>query len=117
MALITRAEYMAHSTFRENETKAEHEARCAAVHRSYYAQFISAATINRVVSSIGKARLLASTDAHLNDIKLIDWDNASYCIPVAIKFTDVGDYATLGGTVCVAKEAARQWLESQEVAK
>jgi len=29
----------------------------------------------------------------------------------ALPFKTFGDYATLGGLVCVAKEAARQWRE------
>jgi len=32
-------------------------------------------------------------------------------LPIAAPFETFGDYATLGGLVCVAKEAARQWRE------
>lgn len=85
-----------------------------AAHRQYYGQFVNAATIRAIVNRIGAPRLLASTDAHLNDIPLADWDKAAKGIPMAISFKSVNDFPTLGGLVCVAKEAARQWIDQQK---
>src|SRR5690606_18510157 len=94
-------EYMAHSA----------GAGARAAHRTYYAQFVSARTITHVVQCVGPNVLRASTDEHFNDIPLRVWDAVVCGLPVAVPFKTFGDYATLGGLVCVAKEAARQWLE------
>lgn len=111
-AIITRAQYMANGTFKDGETREQHNERCAAAHRAYYAQFVNAATVSSVLLRIGKTKLLASTDAHLNDIKLSYWDSLAG-LPIAMPFNATGDCTTLSGWVCVAKEAARQWIESQ----
>lgn len=108
-ATITRAEYMAdpcHMVATPN-----HKELASAAHRAYYAQFVSPATIAAVVQQIGAANILASTDVHMNDIPLERWDRLSFTI--AKSFQSAGDYATKAGLVCVGKEAARQWLESQ----
>lgn len=104
-AIFTRAEYLA--------TAADHGA-CASAHRRYYAQFVNAHTIARVVESIGAAALRASTDPHLNDVPMRRWDAIAYGLPVACSFESRGDHATLGGMGCVAKEAARQWIEENK---
>jgi len=102
--MFTRSEYM-HSDLSDRSV-------ARGLHRRYYAQFVNDRTITYVIQSIGGNRLLASTDEHLNDIPLKEWDRLSTTgMPLAAKFTDAGDYATLAGLVCVAKEAARQWLE------
>lgn len=80
-------------------------------HRRYYGQFVTPATIACVVAAIGADRLLASTDPHMNDIPLPHWGIAN--LPGSGKFAKAGDYYTLSGCVCLAKEAARQWLEAQ----
>ena len=69
--------------------------------QQYYGQFVTQQTKNTVTSNISVNRLLASTDEHLNDIPLIEWDRM---------------HGLLGGnslceTVCIAKEAARQIIE------
>lgn len=89
-----------------------HEDRAAA-HRRYYGQFVNSRTIKFVVSRIGADRLLASTDEHLNDIPLACWDMMARTLPLARPLEDAGDYLTLGNAVCIAKEAARQWLDAQ----
>lgn len=101
-AIFTRADYM----------KASREESPAA-HRRYYAQFVNAHTIAHVVARIGAAKLRASTDEHLNDIPLAHWDALAGNLPLAQSLKIAGDYLTLGNAVCIAKEAARQWLESQ----
>lgn len=83
-------------------------------HRRYYSQFVDAQVITRVVRSIGAERLRKSTDPHFN-IPLARWDRLAQNLgPLAINFKSVGDYATQAGLVCVAKEAARQWVEAQK---
>ena len=83
-------------------------------HRRYYGQFVNQSTIARVVNSIGKERILASRDPHMNDIPLALWDRLVPQLPGSAGFKKAGDYYTLANGVCLAKEAARQWLEQQE---
>lgn len=108
--MMTRTEYM-------NTHAGLDRVKSAALHRAYYAQFVNAATIGSVVSHIGRALLLQSKDPHLNDIPLDKWDRVGAYMPMDVTFRSVGDYATKAGLVCVAKEAARQWIESQSEAK
>lgn len=91
------------------------DADAAARHRAYFAQFVNARTIAFVVRVIGSDRLLNSRDRHLNDIPLHKWDAMVSTLPLAAKMKDFGDYYTLAGAVCIAKEAARQFIESQQV--
>lgn len=104
-AIFTRAEYLATAHDRELS---------AAAHRRYYAQFVNAHTIAHVARAIGAAALRHSTDPHLNDIPLRCWDGLARHLPLAMRFEAAGDYATLGNLVCIAKEAARQWIEANK---
>lgn len=106
--MFTRQDYL-----NSNESNDEQ----AAAHRKYYAQFVNDRTISTVVHWVGAATLKASTDPHLNDIPLARWDAMVNNLPLAIRPETVGDYYTLGGGVCIAKEAARQWLEAQASTK
>ena len=84
-------------------------------HREYYAQFVSGATIRRVETHIGREKIINSTDPHFNDIPLVLWDRlCSGLVPhdLGSKMRATGDYPTLSGLVCIAKEAARQIKES-----
>ena len=101
---MTNKEYLA--------TAADPDA-CRAAHRRYYGQFVDQRTIDYVVRAIGADRLLASTDPHFNDIPLLEWDNLVFRLPLAASLRDAGDYMTLGNGVCIAKEAARRFVESQ----
>ena len=47
------------------------------------------------------------------DTPLRDWHLVGSVIPIAMNFAALGDYATEAGLVCVAKEAAQQWVEEQ----
>ena len=85
----------------------------AATHRKYYAQFVNARTIAFVANWIGEDALRNSKDGHFNDIQLQQWDAMKGILPMAARMEPYGDYLTLGGIVCIAKEAARQWLEQQ----
>jgi hypothetical protein len=85
-------------------------------HRRFYGQFVTPSTIARVVNLIGKNRLLASTDEHMNDIPLDLWDRLVSGLPGSAGFVKAGDYYTISGGVCLAKEAARQWVEKRKMA-
>jgi hypothetical protein len=82
-------------------------------HREYYAQFVTEQFVDKVSSQIGKDRLLNSKDKHLNDIPLQIWDMISPPIGTGSKIREFGDYLTKAGSVCIVKEAARQFLEKQ----
>lgn len=103
---MTRDEYMSFSSFAYTP-----EQRMEA-HRKYHGQFVNDATIRYVVSSIGADAIKASTDKHMNDIPLAKWDRLTKGLPLAKRHDSVGDYLTLAGGVCIAKEAAQQFKES-----
>lgn len=89
------------------------DAECQAHHRAYYAQLVTPGTVSYVVACIGADNLRASTDPFFNDIPLERWDRLSRIMPITQGgFKRLDDYPTLASLVCVAKEAARQWLES-----
>ena len=79
-------------------------------HEEYFAQFVNDRTIDAVVSFIGEDVLRRSTDENLNDIPLDLWDKLSAFIPLNIRFDEVGEVPSIGTYVCIAKEAARQFL-------
>lgn len=80
-------------------------------HRQYYAQFVTLEYVDYVVVSIGKSNLLESTDKNLNDINLTRWDMLNAPSNFREMLKSVGDAYSLSGKVCVAKEAARQFLD------
>jgi hypothetical protein len=106
MQYYTYAEYML-----DNEIDA------IAAHRKYFGQFVTQRTIDRVLSVIGHDQLIKSTDRHMNDINLSLWDSIVSYLPGSGGFKKVGDYYTNSHGVCLAKEAARQYLESLGIAK
>lgn len=80
-------------------------------HRAFFAQWVNDQTIRYVVASIGGDRIKASTDPHMNDIPLREWDVLRP--PLAAKTTDFGlSGFSLSDWVCVSKEAARQYAEA-----
>lgn len=98
--IYTREQYMADSR----------EAGPAA-HRKYFGQFVTPGTKSAVLAGIGRTKLLASTDPHLNDIPLHLWDRlVPHCLGSA-GFVKAGDYYTQANGVCLLKEAARQIIE------
>jgi hypothetical protein len=104
--MMTREEYISSASASREEARA--------AHRRYYGQFVNRRTIDYVVRVIGSDALLASTDPHFNDIPLDKWDRIALSLPLAASLRDAGDYMTLAGGVCIAKEAARQYVESQQ---
>jgi hypothetical protein len=84
-----------------------------AVHREYYAQFVTQEIRQIVERQIGFGPLKDSTDEHFNDIPLLWWDSVGHHIRwlVEDQLKEAGDSVTKSTLVCVAKEAGRQILE------
>lgn len=100
--MMTRSEYLAVPLSEQG-----------AAHRRYYGQFVNKPLICRVIQFIGADNLRKSTDEHFNDIPLGRWDMLAHNIgPLAVSFQSLGDFPTLAGLVCIAKEAAAQYLEN-----
>ncbi|MGO4302207.1 hypothetical protein [Cupriavidus sp. RAF12] len=106
--MLTREQYMAQYSGKSREEQ-------AALHREYYAQFVPNGLKSFVVSCIGAERILASTDPHMNDIPLHEWDRLDgYIRPIGARIhkqINGSSVWSLSDTVCVAKEAARQFKE------
>lgn len=86
-------------------------------HREYYAQFVTEQTRQSVLRNIGLERLQQSTDPHLNDIRLSRWDGLEIVTrEMDAAMREAGDWPSLAGKVCIAKEAARQILDANTVA-
>jgi hypothetical protein len=72
-------------------------------------------TVRYVVSVIGADRLKASSaDEHLNDIPLVKWDGIRNSLPIQAP-NDQRSFS-ISEACCISKEAARQYLDSLEVA-
>ena len=83
-------------------------------HRAYYAQFVTPAHFARLKRRAGLIdRIKSSQDPYFNDIELTLWDTMAAPVPAesASLMRECGDYPTLGGAVCILKEAARQIRE------
>ncbi|CAM0091292.1 hypothetical protein SIPHO059v1_p0087 [Vibrio phage 264E42.1] len=74
----------------------------------YYRQFVTEGYLNKVASYIGRDRIVASTCPNFSDIPLKEWDSVSAPLGTNEAMHRLGDYLTLSGMVCIAKEAARQ---------
>lgn len=104
---ITRAEYLSNTDFLNEEESFK-------THRAYLSQFVTPDTITYVATKVGHNRLMSSTDRYLNDIPLHIWDRLTTVLPFNYDaLREAGETASLGTLVCVAKEAARQYIESQ----
>lgn len=105
---ITRTQYI-------NDYSAKDDAGRAALHRAYYAQFVTSTVINYVRRFIGEKAIKASADPHMNDIPLAKWDHLDSLIrPIGARINKAingQSVWSLSDTVCVAKEAARQIKE------
>lgn len=108
--MITRKEYMQNICRGIGATK---EQRMQA-HREYFAQFVGQTVINHVVKAIGMEEILNSTDEYMNDIPLASWDRVANTMPGSAirKLHEAEDINTLANRVCIVKEAARMWKES-----
>jgi hypothetical protein len=85
-------------------------------HREFYGQFVTPSIISSIVGRIGADRILKSTDEHMNDIPLADWDKTAFLVRGRIqrgyKEIEYTGGVSLSDCVCTAKEAARQFVES-----
>jgi hypothetical protein len=77
----------------------------------YYAQYIGKSYPTYVANWIGPERILNSTDPHLNDIPLKEWDMVPMPLGVDKKMREQKDWLTLAGSTCLAKTAARMFKE------
>ncbi len=82
-----------------------------ASHDEYYRQFVSSYICAAVERNIGRERILASTDPHMNDIPLSEWDGVGLGFNSSViheKVKACGDFVSLSTLVCIAKAAAKQ---------
>lgn len=83
-------------------------------HREYYSQFVTEHTKNLVLRTFTRTTILDSKDPHFNDLPLQMWDRiAGISRDTASKLRELGDSPTLGGGVCILKEAAQQIREGK----
>ena len=79
-------------------------------HQEYYAQF-GVSLVDFVERSIGRERILSSTDKYFNDIHLREWDNLGGGVMAicgrAIAEANGSGGVSLSDCVCSAKAAAR----------
>ena len=85
-------------------------------HREYYAQFVNSAVKNIVLRQYSRdaLKIALDLDKNLNNIQLAEWDGMAGGLKTqlcAAKLRECGDCPTLGGAVCILKEAARQVAE------
>lgn len=84
-------------------------------HDEFFGQFVTEAVKRAVHTHIGKKRLLASTDSHLNDIPLREWDKLAerfkgHVEAVNKKIEGGESFWSLSYGVCTLKAAARQLI-------
>lgn len=96
-------------------------------HRDYYGQFVQPWIKEKLTQRIGLERILKSTDPHLNDISLREWDRLVGYQPypidrmpreavppdIAAMIKQAGDTGGVSASdmTCIYKEAARQIQE------
>jgi len=86
-------------------------------HREYYAQYVNKKVLSHVKKDIGEDRILTSIDPNFADINLKAWDSVFFFgLPKYIRneLRNNGDFPTIAGAVCIAKEAARQIQEETD---
>jgi hypothetical protein len=113
--LITRTEYMEDSE---------------RLHGEYFTQFVTDAMKRDILNFIGKEALLNSTDKHLNDIPLKQWDCLAgfsfrgsemilkpSVIPYGIDnlLKEAGEDYSCSTGVCILKQAARQIIKDNQL--
>lgn len=121
--MITRAEYMrsGQEAYKAHPSdRAARDAFTASAHHAYFAQFVTLGITRIVRSHIGTARIVASSDPHLNDIPLACWDALHPIMRQSVNralLRDVGEGWSLGTSVCIAKVAARMIQGAERMAK
>lgn len=110
--MFTRREYL--DAGRDIHGPAFQEALKAA-HRRYYRQLVTPGVMARVLATFDLRTLCEAfaQDCSFNTgaTRLTSWDQMPVNPAMAATFRELGDFPTLGGSVCVYKEAARQLVE------
>lgn len=85
-------------------------------HNDYYAQFVTPQMLDSIASYIGSDKLLSSTDPHLNDIPLKQWDFLPWEQSAFDKVREANGTGgvSLSDKVCIWKNAARQFIEREK---
>lgn len=85
-------------------------------HAAYYGQFVDESIKAIVLRYIGTNKLLDSSDEHMNDIPLPEWDSATHAVPSRTKQAMIaaGDQWSMGSGVCLLKQAARQLMNDEK---
>ena len=83
-------------------------------HREYYSQFVNDNVRGMVKDRIGVDRIQKSTDKHLNDIPLREWDNVGLPYGIRELLSQANDCFSMANQVCILKEAARQLIEASQ---
>lgn len=110
---MTRSEYMAAISANHGN-----KAATTAIHRAYYAQFVTRAMRERVIWAFGINQLAAEyrRDEHLSGFDLGAWDALAAVTLASDKLLrDCGDFPTDAGRVCMLKEAAIQAIEANDL--
>jgi len=84
-------------------------------HREYYSQFVNDNVKQMIIDRIGKDKIINSKDENFNDIPLKIWDNIGLPYGICDLLHQVGDFYTLGGQVCILKEASRQIKDKYKI--
>lgn len=79
-------------------------------HQRYYAQFVTDEITNAVLEKIGSSAIKGSADRHFNDIPLRIWDSLVFPVNKSL-LNETGEGFSLSTKVCIAKAAARIWLQ------
>lgn len=93
--------------------------------KEYYGQFSSPNVVEAIANAIGKEKLLASTDEHLNDIPMRLWDSLPWygmrhdvaianqsCYSQEARDKNVLAVSSSDHT-CAVKCAAHKWIEAE----
>jgi hypothetical protein len=82
-------------------------------HREYYGQFVGEELKQGLLFELGKEAIVNATDDQFNNIRLITWDTL-YCTragAITDRLVACGDFPSMAGLLCIAKEGARQLRE------
>lgn len=82
-------------------------------HRDYYGQFVDEKVKQGVLRDIGIEKILQAKDENFNNIPLRIWDGL-FCVrstDINEKLYECGDFPSMAGLCCIAKEGARQLKE------
>lgn len=78
-------------------------------HSDYYGQFLDKDVLDGIKRDVGLERIVASKSEHFDDIPLAVWDFLP-CLrsnDINEKLIECGDFPSMAGLCCIAKEGAR----------